>query len=86
MEEYYCNFTKSNTPPWVFFTFFKLYKCYQIAQGITYYFRDCWKKFVFDAFFVTYVSVVQYLENSLNQLKTMRNYENTFNIVPITTQ
>ena len=21
-----CNFTKSNTPPWVFFTFFKLYK------------------------------------------------------------
>ena len=28
--------TKSNTPPWVFFTFFKLYKCYQIAQHITY--------------------------------------------------
>ena len=21
-----CNFTKNNTPPWVFFTFFKLYK------------------------------------------------------------
>ena len=21
-----CNFTKSNTPPWVFFAFFKLYK------------------------------------------------------------
>ena len=31
-----CNFTKSNTPPWVFFTFFKLYKWYQIAQRITY--------------------------------------------------
>ena len=31
-----CNFTKSKTPPWVFFTFFKLYKCYQIAQRITY--------------------------------------------------
>ena len=30
------NFTKSNTPPWVFFTFLKLYKCYQIAQNITY--------------------------------------------------
>ena len=29
------NFTKSNTPPWVFFTFFKLYKWYQIAQNIT---------------------------------------------------
>ena len=26
-----CNFTKSNTPPWVFFTFFKLHKWYQIA-------------------------------------------------------
>ena len=31
-----CNFTKINSPPWVFFTFFKLYKCYQIAQRITY--------------------------------------------------
>ena len=30
-----CNFTKSNTPPWVYFTFFKLYKWYQIAQRIT---------------------------------------------------
>ena len=30
-----CNFTISNTPLWVFFTFFKLYKCYQIAQRIT---------------------------------------------------
>ena len=29
-------FTKSNTPPWVFFTFLKLYKGYQIAQSITY--------------------------------------------------
>ena len=32
-----CFFTKSNTPPWVlFFTFFKLYQWYQIAQLITY--------------------------------------------------
>ena len=30
-----CNFTKDNTGPWVFFTFFKLYKRYQIAQSIT---------------------------------------------------
>ena len=30
-----CNFTKLNTPPWVLFTFFKLYKQYQIAQRIT---------------------------------------------------
>ena len=27
------SFTKSNTPPWVFFTFFELCKWYQIAQG-----------------------------------------------------
>ena len=27
-------FTKSNTPTWVFFTLFKLYKWYQIAQSI----------------------------------------------------
>ena len=26
-----CNFTKSNTPPKVFFTFFELYQWYQIA-------------------------------------------------------
>ena len=26
------NFTKINTPPWVFFTFFKLYKWYQIQM------------------------------------------------------
>ena len=29
-------FTKSNTPPWVFFTFSKLYKWYQIAQSTSY--------------------------------------------------
>ena len=31
-----CNFTKLNTLPWVFFTFFKLYKWHQIAQRTTY--------------------------------------------------
>ena len=31
-----CDFTRSNTPPWVFFTFLKLYKWYQIAPRITY--------------------------------------------------
>ena len=30
-----CNFNKINTPPWMFFTFFKLYKWYQTAQRIT---------------------------------------------------
>ena len=31
-----CNFTKSNTPPWLFLIFFKLHKQYQIAQSVTY--------------------------------------------------
>ena len=31
-----CNITKSNTPPWVFFTFSELYKWYQIAQCTTF--------------------------------------------------
>ena len=30
-----CHFAKINTPPWVFFRFFNLYKWYQIAQRIT---------------------------------------------------
>ena len=29
------NFSKINTPPWVFFTCFKLYEWYQIAQSTT---------------------------------------------------
>ena len=36
MEECYLyNFTKSNIPPWLFFTFLKLHKCYQIAQSVS---------------------------------------------------
>ena len=31
-----CKFTKINTPPWVFSTFFKLYEWYQIEQRTTY--------------------------------------------------
>ena len=31
-------FTKDSTPPWVFYTFFKLSKWYQIAQNIPYEF------------------------------------------------
>ena len=30
-----CNFTKSNTPAWVFFTFFKLCKWYGIAKNVS---------------------------------------------------
>ena len=28
-----CNFTKSNTPPWVFFTFFKLYNGTKLSNA-----------------------------------------------------
>ena len=31
-----CNVTKNNIPSWMFFTLFKLYGWYQIAQSITY--------------------------------------------------
>ena len=31
-----CNFTRSSTSPWMFFTFLKFYKWFQIAQHITF--------------------------------------------------
>ena len=30
-----CKFTKSKISPWMFFSFFKLCKCYQIAQSVS---------------------------------------------------
>ena len=44
-----CNFTKINTPPWVFFTFFNLYKWYQIAQSTTYDKTPCFNN-IFEIF------------------------------------
>ena len=38
LQAWACNFTKSNTPPWAFFTFFKFNKWYQIAQSVIYVF------------------------------------------------
>ena len=35
-----CDFTKSNTPPWVFFVFFKSYKWHQIAQRNIYTYQS----------------------------------------------
>ena len=29
-----CNFTKSDIPPWVFFTFYKLHEWYQNTQSV----------------------------------------------------
>ena len=57
-----CNFTKSNTPPWVFFAFLKLYKWYQIAQIITYmiYFvqKDIWEKQKWDFWIIQKFAVL----------------------------
>ena len=36
------NFTRSSTSPWMFFTFFKLYKWFQIAQHITFDSSSFW--------------------------------------------
>ena len=32
-----CNFTKSNTTPWVFFTFLKLYKWCKITESVSFW-------------------------------------------------
>ena len=45
-----CNFTKSNSPPWVFFTLFKLYKLHQFAQGAL-YLKVCKKWSIFGKIF-----------------------------------
>ena len=39
MQDEACIFIKGNTPSWMFFTFFKQYKCYLIAQCISYLVR-----------------------------------------------
>ena len=36
LEALVCYFTKSNTPPWAFFTFFNLYKWFQIMQCVSF--------------------------------------------------
>ena len=40
-----CNFTKSNIPPWVFFTFFKLNKWYKCITIMMTYFKHWWQHF-----------------------------------------
>ena len=47
-----CNFTRSNTPIWVFFTFLKLYKWYQIAHNITFQFANFSNLFYANDFFL----------------------------------
>ena len=58
-----CNFTKNNSPPWVFFTFFKLHKRYQITQSITYSFLQTKIKTVWfcNTFSASLYSIVYYM-------------------------
>ena len=51
-----CNFTKVNNPPWVFLTFFKLYKWYQIAQRTTYFMCN-WQLNVFSNYTIGFKCV-----------------------------
>ena len=54
--------TKSNTPSWVFFTFLKLYKWYQIARSITYL-----------GYFFLFHSVISPYMQGLNETKEKPN-------------
>ena len=55
----------SNTPPWVFFTFLKLHKWYQIAQSITYIDQVCndWPATYFLLLQMIYISKVSFASN-----------------------
>ena len=61
-------FTKSNPPPWVFFTILKLYKWYNAAPlfvlqfDITYFSSSNWSTL---AFFLTDVTSVQQLASKM---------------------
>ena len=65
--------TKSNTPPWVFFTFFKLYKWYQIAQRITYKHRVICEKWYIeeDRFQTIKLKYLRHEHYSLTTLKSI---------------
>ena len=51
-----CDFTKRSTSPWVFFTFFKLYKWYQIAQSVTYESNYNCYKFCYEFAFIPFLA------------------------------
>ena len=70
-----CNFTKSNTPPWVFFRFFKLYKWYQIAQSISCIPFAILHSFSFDPYFVYWNCVIKSTHHQgINQSSFYKQY------------
>ena len=71
-----CNFNKINTPPWVFFTFFKLHKWYQIAQ------RTTFKKYGLNLIIECNKTIVNYLDITLNLLDgTYKPYQKPENTI-----
>ena len=69
MQAKACNFTKINTPSWVFSTFFELYKWYQITQRISYIskfsemilYSVCALKFIFLIECISFTQYCQYI-------------------------
>ena len=79
-----CNFTKDNTDPWVFFTFFKLYKWYQIAQSITNvpkFLSMKWAHLEFDVLFLYFVrecSAANHFSQRFFYILHLKNFGNYF--------
>ena len=79
-----CNFTKDNTDPWVFFTFFKLYKWYQIAQSITNvpkFLSMKWAHLEFDVLFLYFArecSATNHFSQKFFYILHLKNFGNYF--------
>ena len=74
------NLTNCNTPPWVFFTFFKLYKWYWIMQSIIYNFNKFSKKTCQNSqksfyFFPANFSLKKYELLKLHKIFTYKNFK-----------
>ena len=75
-----CNFTNSNTPPWMFFMFFELCKWYQIAQSFSYRFLSYSLWALLDDIMIGKVTLEVFLAISLKLIKllnlTLETHEN----------
>ena len=62
-----CNLTKSNTPPWVFFRFLKLYSWCQIAQSVSNY-SARFQPLAFANLLIMESKIVHVIEESLQKI------------------
>ena len=72
-----CNFTRSNTPIWVFFTFLKLYKWYQIAHSITFQFANFSNLFYANDFFLYLLKTENIRDQWLTYLVIYKPFDST---------